>query len=145
MHHVSRRTLSCLALTLIGVLLMVPNAAAATFNVTTVADQDNGSCPAGGPCSLRDAITAANASAGADIVLLPAGTITLSTALPNITGPVEIRGAGMTATQVARADGSFNSPILNRHQPTPSNPAGGDRSSHEPDTANPQRPVRRTR
>ncbi|MFZ1699275.1 MAG: choice-of-anchor D domain-containing protein, partial [Pyrinomonadaceae bacterium] len=55
-----------------------------TFVVNTTADtQDaipgNGVCAdAGGACSLRAAITEANASAGADIVTLPAGTYTVT-------------------------------------------------------------------
>jgi CSLREA domain-containing protein len=88
------------------------SASATTFTVTTLADQDNGSCPIGGPCSLRDAITAANAAAGADIVQLPAGTITLAAALPPITGPIELRGAGMIATQVVRGYAELSQPLL---------------------------------
>src|SRR3954470_13424194 len=58
------------------------NVNAATFVVNTTADtQDaapgNGACAdSGGACSLRAAITEANALGGADIITLPAGTYT---------------------------------------------------------------------
>lgn len=58
------------------------NIEAAVFNVNTTADtQDatpgNGTCAdSAGSCSLRAAITEANALAGADIINLPAGTYT---------------------------------------------------------------------
>ncbi len=60
------------------------NADAAIFLVNTTADtQDaaagNGVCAdASGACSLRAAITEANALAGADIITLPAGTYTIT-------------------------------------------------------------------
>jgi CSLREA domain-containing protein len=47
-------------------------ATAATFTVTKTADTNDGACNA--DCSLREAIVAANALPGADIVVLPAGT-----------------------------------------------------------------------
>ena len=62
------------------------NASAAIFVVNTTADtQDavagDGICAdSGGACSLRAAITEANALAGADIITLPVGTYT--TTLP---------------------------------------------------------------
>ena len=69
-------------LALTTTLAWAVNANAATFVVNTTADtQDaapgNGVCAdAGGACSLRAAITEANALAGADIITLPAGTYT---------------------------------------------------------------------
>ena len=51
-------------------------ARAATFRVTVATDSADGACDA--HCSLREAISAANAAAGPDLVLLPAGTYTLS-------------------------------------------------------------------
>ncbi|HEX8264110.1 MAG TPA: Ig-like domain-containing protein [Pyrinomonadaceae bacterium] len=49
----------------------------ATYTVNTTADTSDGVCDAN--CSLRDAIRAANATAGiADIVAIPAGTYTLT-------------------------------------------------------------------
>ena len=90
------------------------NAIAATFIVNTTADtQDavagDGICAdASGACSLRAAITEANALAGADIITLPAGTYTIT--LPttgedanvggdfDITSPMTINGAGSGTT-----------------------------------------------
>jgi CSLREA domain-containing protein len=53
-----------------------PNAPATTFNVTKIADTNDGSCD--GDCSLREAILAANAAAGIDTIVIPAGVYTLS-------------------------------------------------------------------
>ncbi len=59
----------------------------APFPVTKTADTADGTCDA--DCSLREAIIAANAAAGADTITLPAGTYNLS--IPgtgeNIAGP----------------------------------------------------------
>ena len=65
-------------------LFFVVSANAITFVVNTTADtQDaaagNGVCAdAGGACSLRAAISEANALAGADVITLPAGTYTIT-------------------------------------------------------------------
>jgi CSLREA domain-containing protein len=90
------------------------NINAATFVVNTTADtQDaapgNGTCAdAAGACSLRAAITEANALAGADIITVPAGTYTHALAAANenanaggdfdITTPMTINGAGAATT-----------------------------------------------
>lgn len=50
---------------------------AATYTVQTFADGLNGSCT-DSTCTLRDAVIAANANPGPDVILLPAGTYTLS-------------------------------------------------------------------
>ena len=65
------------------VSLQVPPAAAATFAVTKTADTNDGTCDA--DCSLREAIGAANALAGADIIDVPAGTYTLTIPTPTPT------------------------------------------------------------
>jgi CSLREA domain-containing protein len=84
MNHTLRR-LGPLLLT-----LALPVAARATVYVpTTTADTTNGSC--GAVCSLRDAITAANQHAGADVILLHAGTYVLG-GTPPTTGNLEIDG-----------------------------------------------------
>jgi CSLREA domain-containing protein len=58
-----------------------PVHAALPFEVNTLTDQTDGSC-GDGSCSLRDAITLANANAGADTIVFDvAGTITVSAAL----------------------------------------------------------------
>ncbi len=82
-----------------GVLLFKPHIAkaATTYTVTKVADTNDGTCDA--DCSLREAITAANANAGADIIefnITPADgtayTITPLSELPTITEQVKIDG-----------------------------------------------------
>src|SRR4051812_3675391 len=57
-----------------------PAQAATTFNVTTTDDEaDGGACFAGDPdCSLREAILAANANGGADVVSVPPGEYRLT-------------------------------------------------------------------
>lgn len=49
--------------------------AASTFTVTTTSDGADGACNA--QCSLRDAVIAANATPGADVIVVPAGTYVL--------------------------------------------------------------------
>ncbi len=87
---------------------------AATFAVTTTADtQDsspgNGICAdSGGNCSLRAAISEANALAGDDVITLPAGTYTQALVSANdnanaggdwdIAGNLTINGAGAATT-----------------------------------------------
>ena len=87
------------------------SANAATFVVTKTADTADGTCDA--DCSLREAITAANALAGADIITLPAGTYTatLTGATDNtnvagdfdINSEITINGAGAATTIVQAA------------------------------------------
>jgi len=50
---------------------VLPNAPMATFPVTKAADTNDGACNA--DCSLREAVVAANAAAGADIITFNAG------------------------------------------------------------------------
>lgn len=65
LHRLVRPTLSLLMLGCAGTLH------AATFTVTSLADSRDGSCTS--HCSLREAVDAANKTAGADLILLPAG------------------------------------------------------------------------
>lgn len=70
-------------------------ATAANFTVTKTADTADGTCNS--DCSLREALTAANAAAGADVILFaPAvrGTIALTSPLPAITGSLTVTGPG---------------------------------------------------
>jgi len=79
----------------------------ATFNVTTTLDVAD---PADGKRSLREAITAANNLAGADVIVLPAGVCKIAligagedanaTGDFDITGAVTIQGAGSGATVI---------------------------------------------
>ena len=89
---------------------------AAVFVVNTTADtQDlntaDGQCAdATGACSLRAAITQSNATAALDVIMVPAGTYTLTLAAPSenvnaggdldITSPVTLEGAGSGVTIV---------------------------------------------
>lgn len=86
------------------IILAAPNT---TFTVTKTADTNDGTC--NGDCSLREAITAANANgAGADSITVPAGTYTLTIAGTgedanatgdlDITAEVTINGAGAGST-----------------------------------------------
>src|SRR5512143_2212057 len=68
--------LIALLLSLLGSAVFVTPARAATFTVTKTADTNDGVCDA--DCSLREAISAANASPGADTISLPAGTYLLT-------------------------------------------------------------------
>lgn len=88
----------------------------AVYVVNTTADtQDltvtDGICvDAAGSCSLRAAITQSNATAELDVIIVPAGTYTLTLVAPNenanaggdldITSPVSIEGAGIGITIV---------------------------------------------
>jgi CSLREA domain-containing protein len=95
---------------LAGVLLFSISlfARAATFVVTKTADTNDGACDA--DCSLREAIIAANASPGPDVITLPAGTYTLTIAGAgedggatgdlDILGDLTINGAGASTTVV---------------------------------------------
>ncbi|MBI5722088.1 MAG: choice-of-anchor D domain-containing protein [Burkholderiales bacterium] len=78
----------------LALLMGVGAAQAATFTVTTTADSGAG--------SLRDAITQANATPGADTIVFDAvigsGTIVLGSTLPFITEALTIDGAGRSIT-----------------------------------------------
>src|SRR5689334_20797495 len=67
----------------------------ATFLVTTTTDSNDGACTVA-LCSLRDAVIAANANAGADTITLSAGTYTLTLVGANedaaATGDLDITG-----------------------------------------------------
>ncbi len=71
-------------------------AAAATFTVNSTADTNDGSCNVAN-CTLREALNAANLSAGTDTIVFSLGagpyTILPLSLLPTITDPVVIDGA----------------------------------------------------
>ncbi len=104
----NRLALASALLVLASVFGAPQPAAAATFNVTKTADTADGTCDA--DCSLREAIIAANALAGADTIVVPAGTYLLTlvgaaedasaTGDLDITGDVTITGAGAGSTIV---------------------------------------------
>ncbi len=86
---------------IIGVMLLTPwmvlaEGAATTFTVNTTDDSDDGTCDAA-HCSLREAINAANGSAGADTIAfnIPGSGIRIiapASPLPTITDPVTVDG-----------------------------------------------------
>ncbi|NLA37330.1 MAG: hypothetical protein GX868_16820 [Actinobacteria bacterium] len=102
-----RRPFAALALTLGGLLgavgstlavgVVAPNpVSAATYTVTSNGDD-------GSPDTLRHAVIEANASPGADVISVGGvGTITLASALPDITDELTITGPG---AQLATLDG----------------------------------------
>jgi CSLREA domain-containing protein len=82
-------------------LLPAGSIQADTFQVTKTADTNDGTCDL--DCSLREAVGAANANAGADDVLLPAGYYQLDTGSPplgqiSVLDDVDIAGAGPAST-----------------------------------------------
>ena len=90
------------------ILIIVSAAAAAnaaTFTVTTLGDHTPNACDA--ECTLRDAVEAANASAGADVIDFQSGltgTITLDSAAGGqllITDSVTINGPGARVLSVS--------------------------------------------
>ena len=84
-------------------------ARAASFAVNTLADSNNGSC--GAPCSLRDAITAANLAGGTNTITFSvSGSITLGSALPQITNNLTIIGNGAANTII---DGAGSYQVFN--------------------------------
>ena len=92
-------------------------AEAADFTVTKVADTADGTCDA--DCSLREAIIAANAAAGADAIAVPAGTYLITivgsgedaaaTGDLDITDDLTLTGAGAASTII---DGGANDRVL---------------------------------
>jgi len=88
---------------------VLPSVPKAIFAVNKISDTNDGLCNA--DCSLREAIVAANAAAGADIINIPAGTYTLTIANAgglnednsaqgdlDINSPLTITGAGLATT-----------------------------------------------
>jgi len=94
------------------VLLGVAPASAATFTVTKTADTADGVCNA--DCSLREAIIAANATAGPDVIVVPPGTYVRTIAGTaeelaadgdlDITDDVDIIGSGAFSTIIEGND-----------------------------------------
>jgi CSLREA domain-containing protein len=87
----------------------VYSARAGTFVVTSLADSGDGRCTAadiGDGCTLREAINAANASGGADTVDATGltGTVTLTTALPDLSSDINIVGPGANLLKVSRGE-----------------------------------------
>ncbi len=90
-----RARLAALVIAAVLGLLVVPQAFAATFTVNLAGDDSDGICDAV-TCTLREAVTAANANAGADQIVfnLPLGSTTISpnSGLPALAGQLTIDG-----------------------------------------------------
>lgn len=82
MEDVPRLSMKRLLLLLLSASATLASLDAATFTVTTLADS--------GPGSLRDAIAQANATPGSEVAFGVSGTITLSSALPEVVRPTTI-------------------------------------------------------
>jgi CSLREA domain-containing protein len=101
--------LAVTALALAALLMAAKPAQATTFTVTKTADTNDGSCSASN-CSLRDAVFAANTTAGPDTISVPAGTYTLTiagrdedaaaTGDLDVTDELTITGAGAQSTTI---------------------------------------------
>jgi predicted outer membrane repeat protein len=102
-HRNLRLTASALLLAALAFSFMPASAArAATVTVTDQTDTTNAACVADGttiPCSLRDAVTYANANAGTTISV-PAGTYTLTSGELALSADMTITGAGASSTFV---------------------------------------------
>lgn len=83
----------------LALLVLASSAHANTYDVTAFDDPAAGPCDA--HCTLREAITQSQTSAGADQILLPAGTYVLSQGqLPQITEHLTVAGAGAERTRI---------------------------------------------
>jgi CSLREA domain-containing protein len=84
-----------------------------TFEVNSTADTDDGLCRASGTgngCTLREAINAASSEGGAKLIAFASAltsggpaTITLTSALPNLTSEISITGPGSSLLTVQRS------------------------------------------
>src|SRR4030095_14404626 len=121
------------AVAAIFLLAVVSSSALAQQTITVTTTMDGGFICFPGPCppqcTLRDAITAANEnrvvngcaagqSSGVDRIVFNAGsgtpTISLRSALPPITEPVEINGGTGGATRIEIQGGRIITPVGNR-------------------------------
>lgn len=105
------RRIPCLPILL---ALALPSAHAATFTVTSTGDTGGSTCAA--TCTLRQAINAANAAAGADVIAFNiAGfgphRIAPASALPVITDAVTINGWSEPGAATNTLDGASNAVI----------------------------------
>src|SRR5688572_17558733 len=116
-YRLARRALAAAMSTIAFSLAAAGYAQAATLVVTSNADTAGGTC--GATCTLRQALTVANASAAADTInfAIPMpvkGTITIApaSALPTITQPVTINGYSQSGTGANTiAEGASNARI----------------------------------
>ena len=122
---VSKRWGVLAALALMMMAAAAEPARATTFTVNTTNDTDDGSCD-GSHCSLREAITAANAAAGADTIefaILPAGVVHVilisGSELPALEDDLVIDGYTQAgASPNTSATGGLNTQLRIQLQPT---------------------------
>ncbi len=101
--NTAARSMRCSLVGIVAVLATASPALAKTYEVTRTDDPTPGSCKPD-DCSLREAISAANARAGADTVLLQGGK-TYSIEIPgasenmNATGDLDVTPGGLTITR----------------------------------------------
>ncbi len=105
-HHFHRFVSAIIAITLVGVVLPTRPAHAATFDVDRTDDSASATACTAAPndCSLRGAVITANATVGADVINIPAGTYFITIVGPgedgaltgdfDLTDDVTITGAG---------------------------------------------------
>lgn len=92
-------------------------ASAATFVVDSTADEPDanpgdGVCAdAGGACTLRAAVEEANATPGADVITLPAGTYDVATPLEP-SGDLTVTGAGAASTTIFGSGTNQNATVF---------------------------------
>jgi CSLREA domain-containing protein len=107
---VRMRRLSVVPLAVLALLFAAAPALAAEYTVTTIADTTPATCPPirAQQCTLREAITQANANPGSTIHV-PAGNYALASALPSISASTLIEGAGAATTRI---DGGGKARVL---------------------------------
>jgi CSLREA domain-containing protein len=101
------------ALVVVLALALPALAGAATFTVTASDDNDDGVCDVA-HCSLREALNAANAAAGHDVIAFAIGTghqtITPLSPLPTASAPLDVDGTsqpGYAGSPLIELDGSL--------------------------------------
>jgi CSLREA domain-containing protein len=82
----------------LGLAVLAPTLALADIYVVTRTDDPAPDACAFGDCSLREAVLAANAADGADIIQLPAGTLTFAAGEVVIDDDLAIAGTGIATT-----------------------------------------------
>jgi hypothetical protein len=109
-----------LAGTLVAVALGLPaTAQAADYHVVVTGDTPvGGLCPGPATCSLREAVTSANASAGPDRILVPPGTYPLVNGELDVTDEVVIERDGSSGTVTIDAGGLSHVVWINSTGPT---------------------------
>jgi hypothetical protein len=111
-----RRFVFLTMVALVMAVVLASPAWAATFTVDRIDDPDLSTTPtaddctdAANDCSLRGAITAANANAGDDTIDIGVtGTVNLTAALPDLSTNIEIVGPGADQFTVTRPDTAEN-------------------------------------